>query len=147
MAEAKIEIKVGGVSFAGEGTETWLSSQLDKMLKHLPDLVKTVPAEDLREQSAAGVQKKNQGTLASFLNSKNAKSNKTRKFLATALWLQNGGKKRLTTSEVTKALDDNSQGNVGKNPAQCLVNNVKQGFCEKDGKQFYVTDEGRDEIG
>jgi hypothetical protein len=29
MSEAKIEIKVGEASFSGEGTEKWLSEQLD----------------------------------------------------------------------------------------------------------------------
>ncbi len=43
MADAKIEIKVGEVSFVGEGTETWLAAQLEKVIKHLPDLVKVAP--------------------------------------------------------------------------------------------------------
>ena len=41
----KIEIKVGSISFVGEGNEGWLSSQLDKMLKHLPELVNMAPPE------------------------------------------------------------------------------------------------------
>ncbi len=45
MAESKIEIKVGGVSFSGEGGESWLSAQLDKMLKYLPELVTVVPPQ------------------------------------------------------------------------------------------------------
>jgi hypothetical protein len=45
MADAKIEIKVGSVSFMGEGSEAWLTSQLDNMLKHLPELVNVAPAE------------------------------------------------------------------------------------------------------
>jgi hypothetical protein len=36
MAAAKIEIKVGGFSFAGEGDERWLSSQLKKVLRQVP---------------------------------------------------------------------------------------------------------------
>jgi hypothetical protein len=148
MADAKIEVKVGEVSFTGEGSEDWLAIQLDKVIKHLPDLVKAVPAPTpVPSPHSGGAQPKaNIGTLASFLAAKNAKSNKTRKFLATALWLQDGGKNRLATGDVTKALDDNNQGKVG-NAAQCLINNAKQGFCAKDGKQFYVTDEGRSEIG
>ena len=36
MAEAKIEIKVGAVSFSGEGDGQWLSDQLDKVLEKIP---------------------------------------------------------------------------------------------------------------
>jgi hypothetical protein len=32
MADAKIEIKVGSVSFSGEGDGKWLSEQLDKVI-------------------------------------------------------------------------------------------------------------------
>jgi hypothetical protein len=121
MADAKIEIKVGAVSFMGEGSESWLSTQLDKVIKHVPDLVKSAPepvSSNGASQTTPG-QRQNVGTLASFLSAKNAKTNKTRKFLATALWLQDSGKNRLGTADVTKTLDDNNQGKVG-NAAQCL---------------------------
>jgi len=152
MAESKIEIKVGGVSFSGEGGESWLSAQLDKMLKYLPELVTVVPPQDKNgdeeaDQGKRTVGTKAKGTLAAFLTTKSAKTNKTRKFLATALWLQDQGNDALTTNAVTKAVSDNKQGSLG-NASQCLVQNVKQGFCERTGKkQFYVTDEGRSEIG
>jgi hypothetical protein len=150
MAEAKIEIKVGAVSFSGEGEGKWLSEQLDKVLEKIPELARVAPiiGENGGEGSdGKGTPPKAKGTLASFLNSKNAKSSKTRKFLATALWLHDStSKPRLSTTEVTKALSNNSQGSVG-NASQCLNLNTKQGFCAKDGKQFYVTDEGRGEIG
>lgn len=99
MADAKIEVKVGAVSFTGEGSESWLSTQLDKVIKHLPDLVKVAPEPSpAAGPHPGGAQPKaNVGTLASFVTAKNAKNNKTRKFLATALWLQDGGKNRLTT--------------------------------------------------
>ena len=150
MSEAKIEIKVGAVSFSGEGDGKWLSEQLDKVLQKIPELAKVAPAptETNSRDSASGPSPtKLKGTLASFLSSKSAKDKKTRKFLATALWLQDAeGKKRLATSDVTKALSQHSQGSVG-NAAQCLVQNVRQGFIAKDGRQFYVTDEGRTELG
>jgi len=43
MAEAKIEIKVGAMSFSGEGSEKWLSQELDKLLKKIPQIVKIAP--------------------------------------------------------------------------------------------------------
>lgn len=150
MAEAKIEIKVGAVSFSGEGEGKWLSEQLDKVLEKLPELVNVAPApaEDNRpDGTPKPPHVRVKGTLASFLTAKNAKSNKTRKFLATALWLQDAqGKNRLTTRDVTKALSDNSQGTVG-NASQCLNQNANQGFATKEGRQFYIPEEGRNEIG
>jgi hypothetical protein len=150
MAEAKIEIKVGAVAFSGEGDAKWLSEQLDKLLEKIPELAKVVPAlaeGNGGDGSSKTTHNKAKGTLASFLTAKNAKSNKTRKFLATALWLQdNQGKNRLTTSDVTTALSHHSQGTVG-NASQCLNQNASQGFATKEGKQFYITEEGRTEIG
>jgi hypothetical protein len=152
MAE-KLEIKVGEISFSGEGDGAWLAEQLDKVLKQLPDIAKldptvAAPPPPLQHGGTAHVQHghKATGTLASFLTDKGAKTNKTRKFLAAALWVQDGGKNRLTTRDVTKALSENNQGSVG-NAGQCLISNCQQGFCQKDGKQFYVTEEGRAEIG
>jgi hypothetical protein len=69
-----------------------------------------------------------------------------RKFLATACWLTAKGTERLTTGDITKALSDNRQGKL-TNAAECLNNNVTKGFCEKEGKQFYVTEEGFTSLG
>ncbi len=151
MADARIEIKVGAVSFSGEGEGKWLSEQLDKIIEKLPQLSSVVPAvqENDETDDAQGpkLKKSNVGTLASFLAAKNAKTKKTRKFLATALWLhESTGARRIGTGDVTKALSQHSQGSVG-NASQCLVQNNKSGFTAKDGKQFYVTPEGRSEIG
>jgi hypothetical protein len=149
MADAKIEIKVGEVSFVGEGSETWLTSQLEKVIKHLPDLVKVAPVQALapdHQDSAHRATKPAgpKGTLAQFVSA-HGKGSQTRKFLATAVWLDPGGDKRLTTRDVSDALKNARQGKL-TNAAQNLNDNVKQGFCEKDGKQFYVTDSGRDEV-
>ena len=45
MAEAKIDIKIGAVSFAAEGSEKWLSGELDKVLAKAPELAAIAPAE------------------------------------------------------------------------------------------------------
>ena len=68
------------------------------------------------------------------------------KFLATAAWLHAKGSKRLTTADVSKALDDNNQGKL-TNASDSLAKNVKKGYCEKSGRQFYVTDEGTKSAG
>jgi hypothetical protein len=151
MADAKIEVKVGAVSFTGEGSESWLSTQLDKVIKHIPDLVKVAPAPVAEggggAAGTAGSQgQRATGTLAAYLTAKKATSNQTRKFLATALFLQDGGNEHLTTSAVTKTLDEKKQGKL-TNASRCLSDNVSAGFCEKRGKrEFYVTEDGRNEI-
>lgn len=152
MAESKIEIKVGAVSFSGEGDGKWLSEQLDKILDRIPQLTKIQPTdlEDISDGRSNGGDEHNKtvtATLPSFLGTKNAKTQQVRKFLATAIWLHDReNRARLTTSDVTKTLAENHQSRLG-NPANCLNQNVKKGFCEKSGKQFFVTEDGRNELG
>jgi len=78
--------------------------------------------------------KGNLGTLASYLKKKNATDNQRRQFLATAAYLHDKtGDRRLTTSQVKKALSTNNQGKL-TNASASLNDNVGRGFCEKDGK-------------
>ncbi len=155
MADAKIEFKAGSFSFTGEGTEQWLSSELEKLLTKLPDLIKIAPAPLPAPSGAAGgagaatphKPAGSPGTLASFLKAKSATTNQVKKFLATAVWLHDTtGKTRLETSDVTDALNKNNQGKL-TNAAQCLNNNNAKGHAEKDGDSFYITDEGRQSLG
>jgi hypothetical protein len=145
MAQAKVDLKVGSLSFSGEADSTWLEKQLDKLLEY----ARTAPAGDVDQdengerQSAA---RSNKVPLGVFLKSKNATSNQNRKFLATACWLRTQGTEDPTTSAVTKALSDQKQMPIG-NPAQCLNNNVSKGFCVKKGKGFYITEQGTADIG
>jgi len=83
--------------------------------------------------------------LGTYLKEKSATTNQTKKFLATAVWLESKGKSKLKTTDITKAPNDSSQKKLS-NAAQFLSNNVGKGFCEKDGDEFYVTDEGRDSL-
>jgi len=102
MGGAKIEIKVGEVSFAAEGNEKWLSVQLDKVLRQLPDLAGTAPPShdgNRGKEIQRAVIKKASGPLAAFLAAKKATRNKTRAFLAAALWLQDRGNERLSTGD------------------------------------------------
>jgi len=156
MADAKIDIKVGAVSFAAEGSEKWLSGELDKVLAKAAELAAIVPTQNgsndggnMKHTIGGGSTStaKLKGTLAGFLKERRATTNQVRKFLATATWLQDhDGKERLTTKEITNALSDAKQTAL-TNPSQCLAHNVKQGFCQKDGKkQFYVTPEGIDDV-
>jgi len=155
LADAKIEIKVGAISLSGEGDADWLSKQLDKLLEKIPELAK-ISVSDIEEEVEAPKsvgrhpttdRAKAVGTLASFLKEKKATSIQARKFLATALWLQETQNlKRINTGLVTKALSDHNQGKL-TNASQCLINNATSGWLVREGKQFYISDEGRTELG
>jgi hypothetical protein len=151
MADARIEMKVGAVSFSAEGDGKWVSEQLDKFLDKIQELAK-VKASQSDGEPGASTQDTTpkshaaKGTLAGFLKAKSATTNQNRKFLATAVWLHDRkSQKRLTTKEVVTALADNHQKSLGNAP-DCLNRNVTKGFCEKVDKEFFVTDEGRAEL-
>jgi hypothetical protein len=151
MAEAKIEIKVGSFAFTGEGTEKWLSGELDKLLTKLPTLVEIAPLEkedgDPGDGTKPGKKSGKLGTLANFLRDKSATDNQVKKFLATAVWLHDTtGNSRLTTTEVKAALKKANQTKV-KNPSDALNQNVGKGHAEKDGEGFFVTEPGRTALG
>ena len=143
MGTAKIEFKLGGFSFASEGEEVWVAKQLDKILEKAPQLQKLAPEELKPTANHPNVTHSDLGntTLASFIKSSKAGNTDNGRFLTTAVWLQLKGSSSLTTNDVTKALNGNKQSKVG-NSSECLNQNVKKGFCEKNGKQFYVTEEG-----
>lgn len=150
MTESKINIKIGHVEFSGEGNQEWLASQLDKILEKIPELLKielAAPETPPKGQGGKATPKGgNLSTLATWLKDKSATTNQNKKFLATAAYLQLGGKERITTSEVTDSLKNNNQGKLG-NASESLNQNVGKGHCEKDGKTFYVTPEGFKELG
>ncbi len=152
MAEAKIEIKVGTFSFTGEGTEKWLSGELDKLLAKLPELVEIAPppesgGDDAGAAGAKGKKNGKLGSLANFLRDNNATDNQIKKFLATAVWLHDTmGKDRLKTGDVKKALQQANQPKLS-NASAALNQNVGKGHAEKDGGGFFVTDPGRTSLG
>jgi|HubBroStandDraft_1064217.scaffolds.fasta_scaffold00085_14 hypothetical protein len=154
MADAKIDIKVGAISFAAEGSEKWLSGELDKVLAKAPELAAITPAEPQDNDRGGGdgaqtkhAKKGKLGTLAHFLKEKSATSNQVKKFLATAVYLlDTTGKDRLTTGDVKAALKNANQTKLN-NPSECLNQNVGKGYAEKDGGSFFVTDPGRTSLG
>lgn len=142
---SKIRIRVGDVEVEYEGPEAFLEKKLPGLISQLSEVAKSAPAASDSEETPRTKRKpaaKKVGTLAAFLKEHDATSAQTRKFLATAEWLHRGGKKELKTVDVTKALREAHQKRLG-NPSQCLNSNVSQGYCEKQGKDFYVTDEGK----
>lgn len=151
MEPTKIQIRVGDIEFSGEGDQTWLAEQLDKVLDKIPTLLKSADLSAKTKPSGnTGVDAQTkilQTNLALFLKEQSATTVQTKKFLATAAFLQSKGAARITTTEVSKALKDSNQTKLN-NPSDCLNQNVTKGFCEKDGeKGFFVTDTGMSELG
>jgi hypothetical protein len=155
MSEAKIEIQIGEIRFSGEGDKDWLSAQLDKIIDKAEDLIELVPspapvqaAQPVQHQAAdlSNAPEVAKQALSTFLKSKSATTAQVDKFLATAVWVEAKEKKnRLKTADVSNALKNASQTKLS-NPADTLNQNVSKGYCEKDGKEFFVTQEGKDKM-
>ena len=151
MAAVNLRIKFGDAEFSAEGEEVWVGEQLAKFIAHLSKAPASSGAsKDAADGSRASDRKVSDGAtaqdyvtkaLGTFLREKSATENQTKKFLAAAAWLQAKGKGRLKTGDVSRALRENNQTRLG-NASQCLANNVGQGYCERDGSEFFVTDEG-----
>jgi hypothetical protein len=150
MGEVKITVKVGELEFSGEGDQSWIEKQLDKILNKAEELIQLVPppppnttGPPSNHKPPIGDNKEIAGkALGSFLSEKGATTNQIKKFLATVVWLNAKGKNRVKIRDVTAAIKSNSQSRLG-NPSRCLKHNVQKGYCEKDGNEFYVTDEGK----
>jgi len=142
---SKIKIHVGDIEVEYEGPESFLDKKLTALVSQLSVLHDQLPKDRAKKTHHSGASSDN-STIIAILKSKSATSNQTKKFLAAAEWLHLRGQTRLKTGDVTKALRDNSQAKIG-NPAQTLIRNVTNGHCERDGKSFFVTDEGRAELG
>jgi hypothetical protein len=148
MTQAKVQFKIGMIEFSGEGEEAWVATQLDKLIEQAPALLKLAPPTASQNSATNNVNPQgghadigNDVPLGTFLKSKNIGSNQVNRFLATAIWLSVRGNKTPTATDVTKALSDNHQTKL-TNTADCLNQNVAKGYCEKQGKQFYVTPDG-----
>ena len=141
----KIHIKVGNIEVDYEGSEDYLESKLYELLDDVSTLAKQVPSENDGSDSNGKMNSVTSSTLVSFLKEKKADSQNQR-FLATAEWLHQKGSKRIKTSDITKALRDSNQKRLG-NASDILNKNVSKGFCEKEGKEFFVTPEGRKSLG
>lgn len=151
MSNGRIVLKVGDVEFSGEGEEQWVTAQLEAVFDKLPELLESrstrrnsngngeVSQGDTLNDSSSG-ETGSTVSLAKYLQQKNATSNQVNRFLATSMWLKGRGKP-LTTAAVSQALKENHQTKLS-NPADCLNKNVSKGYCEKDGKGFFITPDG-----
>lgn len=163
MANARIEIKIGAIEFSGDGEQEWVTDQLDKILKLVPDLDKKIEKiiattevvkqpimeQNLAQSSDLFATPKQQRVipenLSTFLRKKDAIDKQRRRFLGTAVWLQLNGQQSIKTKEVTDALRAARQIKI-TNPSHQLNQNIAQGFCQKEGTRFYVTPQGIENI-
>jgi hypothetical protein len=148
MSEAKIDIKIGQIQFSGQGEQEWVAKQLDKIIAQAEKLIQLAPLQ-VPPGDGGGDRKHmekdftiSRKTLPVFLSEKGATKNQVKKFLATAVWLEAKGQNRLQTRDVVAALKTANQSRLG-NASDALKKNITKGFCEKDGTQFFVTDEGK----
>ena len=151
MSEAKLQVKIGGVEFSGEGSEKWLSEQLKEILGAAPKVAAAVPPAPINPPAGGTKPPPASGTftqtLASYLTAKKASGNQVHRFLATADWLRQKGE-ALSTAAVAKALIDHHQARLS-NASECLNQNVSKGFAEKvpGGKGFFITPDGLKSLG
>ena len=144
MADSKVSIRIGQIEFTGEGEAAWVESQLDKLIAKAPELLRLAPTDKGKGGHDAMVPDPEIASkaLGAYLRERDATVNTNKKFLATSVWLESKGKKRLKPADVVKALRENSQTRLG-NPSQCLANNIGQGHCERDGDEYFVTEDGK----
>ena len=143
----RIQLSIGNMSFDGEGDQDWLDQHIHRLLEafgqsQASSSVSAVNAtSDSIDRQSAPTE-----SLASYIKSKGGDVAQIQRFLATAGWLNRRGKENLTTSLISKALQENQQKRLG-NPSDSLNKNVAQGYCEKKGKEFFITPEGLAKLG
>lgn len=146
MAEASIQIEVGKVKFVAQGSPDWVDKKYEEFLRHMGELQKHLPvAEAPPTDQRKLVIEQADVPLAIFLKNLKVGSSQNNRFLAAAVWLKLKGQTVVKTAEVVKALADAQQQRLG-NPADILNQNVKKGFCVKNGDGFYVTPEGEESL-
>jgi len=162
MANARVKIKIGSIEFTSEGEQEWVTEQLDKILEKAQGLEKNIkkvsleptgivtenPITTTRPADLFSSQKTTRAipeNLSTFLRKKDAIDKQRRKFLGTAVWLQLNGQQMIKTKDVTDALRAARQVKI-TNPSHQLNQNIAQGYCQKEGRGFYVTPQGVENI-
>ncbi|GJM03047.1 MAG: hypothetical protein DHS20C08_15480 [Rhodomicrobium sp.] len=146
--KAKVEVKIGDISFSAEGDKEWLSEQLEKIIESASHKSQKSSAEQEHTSEQASDRERQTFTksLASYIREKKGESNQNQRFLATAAWLKHKGHQPLTSALVTKALRENQQKRLG-NPSDALNQNVRKGYCEKSVDGFFILPEGWQALG
>ena len=151
MDTSKVSLKIGSIEFSCEGSEKWVAERMALVFDQAAKLAKIAPAPEANPKNDGNVgdnrgDEKPVGALATHLKELGAEKSQTLRFLATADWLRRKGKPQMATGDVSKALKDNHQSRLG-NASEALNRNIKSGFCQKEGKEFFITPEGLRELG
>ena len=152
MANSLIEFQIGSIQFKAEGTAEWVESQAEVFIEKIENLSTEIygnfaAKNDLQETTRSqSTQDAQISSLKKHLEERGASKNQNDRFLATADWLRRRGQKGLQTGDVTKALRENHQSRLG-NASECLNQNISKGYCEKNGKEFFITQEGLEHLG
>ncbi|HTC23365.1 MAG TPA: hypothetical protein VK688_03325 [Gemmatimonadales bacterium] len=158
MAEARIKLSVGAVSFSGSGEPEWLAAQMERVLAEIPNLTTVRPAAVMPQAAGATgngmppapaeVEGGFTTTLASYIKEKSGETNQNERFLATSDWLRRRGTSSLTAALIARTLGEHQQKRLG-NPADCLNQNASKGYVEKvpANGTFFITPDGLRHLG
>ncbi len=144
MDGIKITFELGESKVHIECDPAWLSEQIAVLSDKLPGIFKKgmPPQPEAKKEEPAkakAVIKKGQTeTLMEFLKRKEVLDNNNKKFLAVAMWLTAGGKKKLTVQDINKAIKDNNVPGI-RYPGNCRYQLRYRGFLKKDGIHFTLT--------
>lgn len=150
MADSKIEITVGPISFKGEGDGDWLANQLDKVLAKIPGLIAVAQQEGtvnggtdvhdktaLRAKPSAGT---DGGLTTSTAATKLAATSGTEVSLASAYVLHRKSNVSFTRGRLLQGMKSATsyfQVNYRKNLGQSLDTLVKSGkFLHQGGENY-----------
>lgn len=143
----KVELKIGEMSFSGEGDQEWLDNQISKLLDaatsdQIRDVISTGTIASEERQS----EPTRSESLPTYLRNRGGERSQVMRFLATAAWIHRRGGTTLTTGLIGKTLRENHQKKLG-NPSDCLNKNVSKGYCEKTAEGFFITADGWSALG
>ncbi len=143
----KVELKIGEMSFSGEGDQAWLDDQISKLLEAATsDQIRGAISTGAIASEERQSEPTHNESLPTYLRNKGGEQSQVKRFLATAAWLFQRGETTLTTRLVGKTLRENHQKRLA-NPSDCLNKNVSKGHCEKTAKGFSITPEGWHKLG
>ncbi len=146
MEEIKITVEISDIKLNIQCDPAWLTAQIGEMSERFPGLFRATtktaaepePVKQEREKQAVSEERE---SLKEFLIKKEALDNQNRKFLATAIWLLKGGKKKLFVPDIRKALKMNGIPGI-KFPGACRHQLKRRGFLSTVENGFSVSEKG-----
>lgn len=104
------------------------------------------PSKTASQGNGAGGSPNTHSTLAKYIREHGADDKPGIRFLAVANWLHEKGQDRVSLADVNNAISDAKQKRLS-NPSHFLKSNTTSGNVEGNKESFYVTNEGREQLG